>query len=242
MLRMSKFNIPLASNKKELQRILSKTPVQVPGRSEGRNTSHTEKWSICHLLSTLSEEMLLSYPLALMHKDKPDFELAMNSKRIGVEITESIPEDYAKCCFIAEKINPNAQIDLSFFKWGQPHKTTAELKKIANQTELTGDGWEGDRPEVEWANFINKTVTVKLKKLRNAGYENLSECWLSIYDNLPLPNVHAQQATEILISNFPKYWVGEKTFSHIYIERGPIIIQIDQDRIATNFGTVDLWP
>lgn len=239
---MLKFNIISAIDKKQLQTILSEAFVKMPGRSEGRQTHHTEKWSICYLLSTLSEENLLSFPLSLKHTDKPDFTLSMSNKAIGVEVTESIPTDYAKCCFMAEKINPNAEIDMSLFKWGQKPKTTDELRQIINQTKLTGDGWEGDRPEIEWAHFINDATLAKLKKLKRAGYADLSEYWLSIYDNLPLPYVHAQQATEILISNFSKNWIGEKTFSQIYIERGPIIIEINQDRIVKNFKTVDLWP
>jgi len=238
---MLKFNIPKASNKKELNQILSGTSVKVPGRNEGRQTNHTEKWSICYLLSTLSSENRLTFPLSLEHKDKPDFSLSMNDMIIGIEVTESIPTDYAKCCAMAERINPKAEVDMSLFKWGQKQKTTAELREIINQTELTGDGWDGDRPEIEWANFINYAILIKLAKLKKTGYRNLSKYWLSIYDNLPLPFVHSQQATEILISNFSKNWNGGKMFSRIYIERGPIIIEINENRIAKNFKIVDLW-
>jgi hypothetical protein len=221
--------------------VLQGVSIDVPGRTEGRKTEHTENWAICHLLSTLGHIDALDYPLSVQHKDKPDFILEMNKNQIGIEITESIPSDYAKCCAMAERENPKAVIDMSLFKWGSPQKTTEVLRAIIKSSKLTGDGWAGHCAEVEWAQHINDAVSTKLGKLNNSGYEEFPEYWLYIYDNLPLPNVHATRATEILLSEYSDTWKNGKEFSRIFIERGPIIIDISNSA-ATNHVLVDLWP
>lgn len=182
---------------------------------------------------------MLDFPLSLEHIDKPDFLLKTGGKLTGIEATESIPPDYAKCCALAERENPDAIIDMSLFKWGSPSKSTEELRDIMNSPRLMGDGWDGDSAEVEWARYMNDVVSVKLEKLNN-GYSEFPEYWLSIYDNLPLPHVHATKATEFLLSNFSSQWKGERLFSKIFIERGPIIIEIENNK-ATNHVICDIW-
>ena len=215
---MNKFDIEQVPDKANLLKVLSDTSIEVPARTGGRRTEHTEKWSVCFLMSTLSAKGKLYFPLSLEHINKPDFILDMNGNRTGIEMTESIPPDYAKCCAMAEREKPEAVIDMSLFKWGSSPKSTAQLRDIINRAKLTGDGGSGRSPEVEWAHFINDAITVKLHKLNNTGYLELPEYWLSIYDNLPLPNVHAGNATSILLSRFSAQWNGVRSFSRVYIE------------------------
>ena len=237
---MRKFNIEEVPDKESLLKVLSGTSIDVPGRSKGRQTEHTEKWSVCYLLSTLASKNILIFPLSLEHIDKPDFILKMNGNLSGIEVTESIPPDYAKCCAMAERENPEAVIDMSLFKWDSTPKTTEQLRNIINSLKLTGEPWSGQSVELEWAHYINDAISVKLQKLNNTGYSEVPEYWVSIYDNLPLPNVHAGNATEILLETFSAQWKGDRSFSKIFIERGPIIIEIE-DNIATNHVIVDLW-
>jgi hypothetical protein len=90
---MYRLNINKVLNKDGLLAVIEGVSIDVPGRTEGRKTEHTEKWAICHLLSTLAHIDALDYPLSVQHKDKPDFVLEMNTNQYGIEITESIPPD-----------------------------------------------------------------------------------------------------------------------------------------------------
>lgn len=238
---MKKFNIEEVQDKGRLLTILSGTSIEVPRRIDGRRTEHTERWTICHLLATLSTKDRLTYPLALIHEDKPDFHLYMNGMSTGIEVTESIPTDYARCCAMAQHENPGAVIDMSFFRWGDPPKSTKQLRDIINRSKLSGPGWSGESPEIEWAHHIHDSISDKLYKLNSTGYKEANEYWLAIYDNLPLPNVHARKATEILLKEFSDQWKDDLVFSKIFIERGPIIIEVNDSNI-TNHEIHDLWP
>jgi len=237
---MCRFNIKKVPDNKNLLATLKSTLMDVPGRTEGRKTEHVEKWSICHLLATLVPINTLLFPLSLQHIDKPDFILEMDKNQYGIEITESIPPDYAKCCAMAEKINPDTVIDMSLFKWDSPPKSTKELKEIINCSKLTGPGWSGESAEGDWAKYIHGAISTKLDKLNNSGYKELPEYWLSIYDNLPLPSIKATRATGTLISEFSKEWKGDRVFTHVFIEMGQTMIDISGNK-ATNHNILDLW-
>jgi len=172
---MEKLNFDNVLNNEQPLKILSEISVEVPGRSQGRRTEHTERWSMSYLLATLSAINTLTFPLSLTHVDKPDFILNLNESLTGIEVTESIPSDYAKCCAIAEHEKPDAAIDISLFKRDSPSKTTQELKNIIHSSELTGDGWSGQSAENDWALFINDAISIKLHKLNNAGYLEFTE-------------------------------------------------------------------
>jgi len=77
-------------DKETLLSVLSRVDISVPGRSKGRKTKHTEIWMICHLLSTLAHNERLSYPVSVVHRDRPDFLVRNGNREIGVEATEGI--------------------------------------------------------------------------------------------------------------------------------------------------------
>lgn len=113
-------NISLVHNGPELLAALRGIDISVPPRSAGRKTEHTETWTICRLLSTLEASGLLSYPVALTHRDRPDFHLQSGSRDIGIEVTEAISEQYAAYAALAEREFPGAWLEPAHFKWGAP--------------------------------------------------------------------------------------------------------------------------
>lgn len=86
----------------ELKARLAELDIDVPLRSEGRRNHHAERYCIAPMLATLPVEQL-SFPLTLIHSDKPDFLLAMPSTDVGIEHTEAVPENIARADFLREK-------------------------------------------------------------------------------------------------------------------------------------------
>ena len=188
-----------------LATLLGNTNLEVPGRISGRSKDHTERWIICRLLATLADKGRLGFPLSLTHLEKPDFTLAVPGRTIGVEATEAISEDFARCAALAERENPNAVIDMSKFRWGDPPKSLAALREILNASRFDGDGWSGESAELEWARYIASIVVSKTSKL-GCGHRPHPAYWLAIYDNLPLPNVHLAQCYRAAATTDPYWW------------------------------------
>lgn len=84
----------MAGSAQELVALLAATDISVPPRTRGRRSRHVERYSVALLLATLADREL-GYPLSLVHRDRPDYQLEMDGRRIGVEHTEAVPENEA---------------------------------------------------------------------------------------------------------------------------------------------------
>lgn len=233
-------NIPLTSSLDALFEILSATDLTVPGRTEGRTTDHTETWTICRLVSTLAKAELLTLPISVGHRDRPDFLIQDERRMIGVEVTEAISQQYAAYCALAEREFPDALLEMANFRWDSPNRTVEEMRALLRQNQLTSDGWAGNDPEREWALFIKGAVDVKLKKLAHPGFMKFEHNWLSIYDNLPMPNIHLADAINFLRPLLASCWSRNPSFDKIFIEHGPVIACITSNG-SDHLILKDLW-
>jgi len=95
----------------ELQSSLMALDISVPERSRGRQTHHAERYCIVHLLSSLGSGRL-TFPLVVLHRDRPDFVLSMPNGNIGIEHTEAVPENVARSEVLREQRHGHKPISL----------------------------------------------------------------------------------------------------------------------------------
>jgi hypothetical protein len=182
---------------------------------------------------------LTCYPIALHHRDKPDFEFKCGPSTIGVEITEAIPQNLAAADALSERESPNALIEICHFKAGAKKKTAEELREIVTQKKLTGSGWADDEPEEEWAQAIQENCWEKTRKLCAPSFFKYPENWLVIYDNLSLP-MELQKSVDYLIKNLSDYWEQSTIYDALLIESECEIIKLNsRSRVAWTIE--DLW-
>ncbi len=237
---MARSEIASVTDSALLREALKATDITVPLRTEGRKSSHTERWVICRLVSTLDKHGHLAFPLSVSHRDKPDFLITQASRHIGVEATEAISEQYAAYSALAEREFPDVLLEPGHFRWGSPPKTVDEMRNILRRGQLSAPPWVGDRPEQEWVLYVESIIRTKVEKLKQVDYVKYEETWLAIYDNLPLPNVHLQRASLKLLPLIADVWGMSPTFQRIYIERGPVILAI-QCSGTEHLVIEDLW-
>ncbi len=229
----------LKSNQ-ELIKQLKSIDISVPPRTEGRKTQHTEIWSISTLCATLSNYNEISFPFSLNHRDKPDFLICSGDLKIGVEVTESIPQKYAEFCALAEREFPNTVFDIGHFRWDSDDITQNEMREILANPQITSAGWAGDSAEREWALFVQKSVCRKLAKLAHNEFEKFDQNWLSVYDNLPIPNINLEVAIGFLRPLLENCWKCNPSFDAVFIEHGPVIAKITANSSA-HLILNDIW-
>ncbi len=215
-------DIAPARNPEALFKTLRGVDLSVPGRTEGRKTYHAETWTICRLLSTLAAANRFTFPISVTHRDRPDFLIQDASAKIGVEVTEAIPEQYAAYCALAERDFPGV------------------LRELAHFRLLSSAGWEGDDPEREWALFIRSAVDTKLTKLARTDFMKFDQNWLSIYDNLPMPNINLAEAIGLLRPLLEDRWSGTSFFDTLLVEHGPVIARVTA-KGSDHLVLKDLW-
>lgn len=219
-----------AENPTSLTEALRKLDISVPPRTCGRTTNHREVWAIARLLATLANSGHIPYPISVYHRDRPDISMICSQIEIGIEITEAIPPNYAEYCALAEREFPNALLEPALFYWGAPERSVEDMRAILSQGRLTSDGWVGDRPEQEWALFIQGCWETKLAKIRCAGFKICTKNWLAIYDNLPYAGVKIPRAIEFLRMRTANLWAAEPYFDAIYIETGNYIATLTENK------------
>ncbi len=232
--------ISRVSTSEKLVSALRQVNISVPPRTEGRRTHHTEVWTFCRLLSTLANYDQLSFPVTVNHRDRPDFLIEFGDTVVGVEVTEAISKQFAAFCALAEREFPDVFVEPAHFRWGAPKLTVEEMRSLLRKSHLTSDGWVGDRPEQEWALFVQSVVGLKLAKLTRPGFAHFDQNWLAVYDNLPLPNIHLGKAIAILQPLVQDCWSRVPGFDVLFIEHGPVIAQVTENS-ADHLILNDLW-
>jgi hypothetical protein len=233
-------NIPAVESSLELLTVLRGVDLSVPRRIDGRTTDHTETWTIVRLLSTLANSDRIAFPLAVTHRDRPDILIQFGTQKIGIEITEAVSKQYAAYCALAEREFPDVFLEPAHFRWGAPSLSAEQMRALLRQSQLTSDGWVGDRPEQEWALFVQSVVDAKLAKLARPDFEKFGQNWLAVYDNLPLPNVHLAKAIEFLRPLLQDRWASDPCFYALFIEHGPVIACITPEG-SEHLPLNDLW-
>lgn len=197
----------------------------VPERSKGRITEHTEKYSIVSFLKEFHNECTFNFPFTLTHRDKPDFSITSLTDKIGIEFTESIPEQLAKAEYLLGKyFEGYSKLEPDFFGWDAPDRTDSEVIDILKETQkrLIGKGYSGKSVEALWILGIQGCITNKTKKLNNPDFEKFECNCLLVYDNQTRPMLDKYYVSENLIPFLKIYWNANNKilFDNIYIDSG----------------------
>lgn len=236
--------IAKVQNRNDFLSALRKTDRSVHPRTAGRTKDEVETYTICHLLSTLATADELAFPLSVQGRDRPDVLIEMGNfnVKIGVEITEAMPTQFADLSAFAEQKNPGHAVPAIHLGLNAPKFTYDEKRallertppKVQTEKEATNrdlrrnksSGWVAGEAEKEWADYILCCVYNKLNKLAKSEFRKYDQNWLSIYDNLPLPNVELTQAVAILRPLLSENWLRPLHYHAVFIEHNFTIVRI----------------
>ena len=190
-----------ANSLPELVDILSWLPDKVPARGFGRLRKHTEPWIAKRLVATLATNGLLTFPLVVELKDRPDLIIDSAGRAIGMELMELVPPSYAQALGIANVDFPSGIVDRSVFTWGREWNSESIREHLEREGHrLSGDGWAGDAVESEWAAEVRGAIDKKTERLNSSGFQILEENWLGTYASTPGPGLDVRVAAELLMS------------------------------------------
>jgi hypothetical protein len=83
-------------------------------------------------------------------------------------------------------------------------------------------------------------VDTKLRKLARADFRKFDQNWLSIYDNLPMPNINLAEAIGLLRPLLEDRWSGTSFFDTLFVEHGPVIARVTA-KGSQHLVLKDLW-
>ncbi len=188
-----------------------------------RTTEHCERWSVCRFLATFADATFLRFPLTIVHRDRPDFLLNMGNHKIGIEVTEAIPEDEARASALAQHREYNELSFIERYVSGEGRRSLKQIDAIA-RGNASKSGWYGDLVEKDWTDAMLYFTLRKVSKYIALGFEKFDETWLLVYDQWPLPGVELERASEIFLSRLCELR-EQIPFTAIYIEHGTNILR-----------------
>lgn len=224
-----------AASARELQQRLTSIPFDVPPRGKGRTTQHIENWVLRHLLWTLANTTsLLPYPLSLRKGERPDLDAETASNRIGIEVTEAIPQHYAHAVAIQNREFPTAILDPSLFQYGNPAMDAVQVRHLLLQAgdRLIGPGWMGESVEQEWAARMAAAVLSKTDLLNEPSFRRQENNWLAIYDNTPRPYLELDVALRNLRDRLASNRRGTVEFDCVFVELSNELVMVAANRVC----------
>jgi len=202
----------------DLLRQLSEIDIAVPLQDDGRTAAHRERYMAARLLSTLAETDLLTYPLRLQHREKPDFGLFGPTASVGIECVEAIHEEWAQIQAIRERDFPEALIFLPMLRPGEKKFTIEERLQVA-RGERAGPPWVGNMAERQWAEAMAHFIGRKTEKLRKGDYGDFGSNWLLIQDEWPVPLHYEEERIEAaqMCTALARPYLEGHSFSNIFV-------------------------
>ena len=166
---------------------LDRCDVSVSGSRSSRTTLHTENWCTVHLLRTITNSSILSYPLMIVPSDKPDLVLELKKdepKRIGIEITEAISPYWANFQVGNEREKSDECVLVPDIEYTDERYSNEMFEHLMGRAKIPSMGNDIER------NWYKAILGFIRKKSRNFNRvtdhpdcRNSSENWLLIYDN-----------------------------------------------------------
>ena len=218
----------------DLLQALRGVPDNVPPRGCGRRSEHTEPWVAKRLIASLATAELLSFPLTVELRDRPDMVVDSAGLDIGIELIELIPPAYAQAVAIANREFPSAIVDRSVFGWGTSWTPEAIREHLRSEGHrLSGDGWAGDGVEREWATAIRSAIQKKTDRLNCSGFRSFSENWLGTYASSPGPIFNGEVGSRMLSASDLRCPAFSRRFDLAVNLVSSYVVVISDSRVTT---------
>lgn len=207
---------------------------RVPLRSKGRKTEHTEHYSLVSFLEAFHLENLFTFPFQVIFRDRPDVLIESPQGKVGLEITESIPEQLARAQYLVEKnFEGQKKVEAQYFGCDAPERNNEEILEILrnSQVKLT-KSMSGFSIEKNWIIGIEKCITNKTAKLSMTDFDKFDTNWLLIYDNNSDPYFDNNYVLNNLSPLLDNYWnVYNPAFDKIFIDLGEHFFIIEKGSV-----------
>ena len=230
-----------ATSLSELRDNLRANDVRVPVRTKRRTCMLNEReiWVACRFLATAGDKRLLEFPLRVEPRDSPDLVVTMPSGRIGIEITEAVPNDERRVIDYSESMGLDNCRIVPPYRVDDPLRSRAEVEKIAK-----GDGpclpQMGDSIERNCNEAILHRIVKKVEDFAKPGFTKHPRNWLLVHDNWSPAITEEQMAMERLDQHI--LLRGSKNpFSTVFVLLSGSLLEFARCAVAVKHPIPNEW-
>ena len=159
----------------------------VPGRTQGREHFHEERYYLGLYLLALGTHGQLPYPLQVEEGESPDFVLIWRSgEATGLEVTRATTQWLQRA--MTEDESEYLCREAAAIASGETPEPVSR--------SLSDGGWIGDEAEAEWCLLVRQAVERKIRKL--PGFRSASRYDLLVYDDTPVGGIDRRKVVATL--------------------------------------------
>ena len=156
---------------------------------ENESSEVNEIFSVLVYLYANNKLKQFSFPFALIKRESPDFSILCYEKTQskGIEHTLSTLQDYKMAESELQKLPNGSKLEHDYYSPFNKLPKNEINKGLRQPSErLTGQGYYGDRPEIEWAEIIKNTIHNKTLLLNKDHFEKFTTNELIIEGDSPV--------------------------------------------------------
>ena len=229
-----------ATSPDDLDRNLRANDVEVPWRTQGRTTAHTETWVACRFLATIAGTGLLQYPVRVEPGDRPDLVLSGPAGLIGIEITEAISTDQARVDATVEREGTSELRPIPRYRISDPARSRGEIRALA-RGEFQRWPRMGDSVERGWVEAMLHVVARKVAAFVKPGFTRHPTNWLLLYDNWKPVAMLDEPLAAVRLDEKLSGSGWRYPFCQVFIQRPRMIWQLRDGSRPTGHGIPESW-
>ena len=230
-----------ATSLSELRDNLRANDVRVPVRTKRRTCALNERevWVACRFLATAGDKRLLEFPLRVEPRDRPDLVVTMPPGRIGVEITEAVPNDARRVVDYSEDMGLDNWRIVPPYCVDDPPRSRADIENIAK-----GEGPSlprmGDSIECNWDEAILRRIAKKLEDFTKPGFAKHPRNWLLVHDNWS-PAIEDEQMAMARLDQHIFHRGPKNPFSNVFVLLSGNLLEFSRRAVAVKHPIPDEW-
>jgi len=230
-----------ASSKADLIAYLKKQDITTQPETKRDMKIYDERQAGFRLLATWANANYFSYPLKLVHWDRPDFLLSYDGTKIGIERSRAASENYLAVDDMAEREGAEGQIFMDNFQPGMPKLSTSERREIYRD-QRRGAGWGNKGQERDWVEWMVRVLLKKTEDFNKPDFKKYDKNWLLIHEHesLFVRPVKLESAMELLIKELSRYWAKKVRYDKLLIETVNRLVEICPS-VWNQWPIIDLW-
>lgn len=195
---------------------------------------HIERFQLDTLLARITR---LGYvaPTSISDFERPDFVLELGGRKIGLEATFAVYQEYVRGQKLHRRMCPDQCIATSDLRDGDRRRSNDEI--VHDMLTVDGPWIDCEEEMAAWRDKIADSLESKRGKLNETDFHLFDENWLLIYDDPPLAEdaFTYDRACRHLAGLFSAPATTSRDFDTVFIHSGRYLFRFNRSRLTLSY-------
>lgn len=184
-----------------------------------------EQITVASILPAMCERTGHTFPLTVVHRDKPDFLLCFAGYSVGLEVTRFLASSRAHATATANRIGTG--FSPSRFDFDSPTRSKDEMERAVVAPSVGLTDW---KPIFD-QRYVDQVITIvedKKQKILVDGDVTAEENWLLIDEHHRMSDLQLDFVVKQSLERLYSHWSSEPRFKKVLIRSESVIVDLNK--------------